>query len=361
MTNKPVINYRGVMMDDPSDRTKKICVPQIVDRNQTKTIADIVYSAIDRGLVAGLKPEAAQSIADGIMTQLGEVLNQGTGVLFGDYFAVRPYLSGTIPNLLAQLTAANKLRARFITGGAYRLDERKFSFHNTTESDAVPLITLIQPNENDTEPFTFDVNKDLAVTGENIKMGASAHLKLYNCDGDEPAFIADYDNARIRTNSDTFLLLRSDGLAELASVDRAGFKVERTITVEGVEITVESEMVYATRTDSPTPPVPVDPPRIDGAATQGQEDGVIEAPGGVIDVTGANLATATSVSLYYGDDGASIEDMTHWVDLPATYNPESDILTTDEGPAEDAPDSWGRVRVTTAGGSADYSVSYMVH
>ena len=339
MANKPVINYKGVMMEDPSDRTKKICVPQIVDRNQTKTIADIVYSAIDRGLVAGLKPEAAQSIADGIMTQLGEVLNQGTGVLFGDYFAVRPYLSGTIPNLLSQLTAANKLRARFITGGAYRLDERKFSFHNTTESDAVPLITLIQPNENDTEPFTFDVNKDLAVTGENIKMGASAHLKLYNCDGDEPAFIADYDNARIRTNSDTFLLLGSDGLAGLASVGRAGFKVERTVTVEGTEITVESEMVYATRTDSPVPPV-VPAPTIGSAGTQGCEPGTIEAPGGVVEVRGTNLETATVIDLLVGEDGAPVEDMELWQSLTATY---------------------GAVSVTTAGGSAAYPVQYSVH
>ena len=109
-----------------------------------------------------------------------------------------------------------------------------------------------------------------------------------------------------------------------------------------------------------TSPV-VDPPTITGAASQGEEDGVIDAPGGAIDVRGTNLASATSISLYYGDDGAPIENMTHWIDLPATYNPESGILTTDEGPDEDAPDSWGRVRVTTAGGSASYPVQYSVH
>jgi len=113
------------------------------------------------------------------------------------------------------------------------------------------------------------------------------------------------------------------------------------------------------RVEPPAPPV--NPPRIDGAATQGLEDGVVEAPGGVIDVTGENLETATSIGLYYGDDGAPIENMTHWKDLPATYQPESGILETDEGLDEEAPGFYGRVQVTTAGGSADYPVSYSVH
>ena len=113
------------------------------------------------------------------------------------------------------------------------------------------------------------------------------------------------------------------------------------------------------RVEPPVPPV--NPPTISGAASQGEEDGVIDAPGGAIDVTGTNLESATSISLYYGDDGAPIENMTHWMDLPATYDPESGILTTTEGPDEDAPDFYGRVKVTTAGGSADYSVRYSGH
>ena len=113
------------------------------------------------------------------------------------------------------------------------------------------------------------------------------------------------------------------------------------------------------RVEPPVPPV--NPPTISGAASQGEEDGVIDAPGGAIDVTGTNLESATSISLYYGDDGAPLENMTHWMDLPATYDPESGILSTTEGPDEDAPDFYGRVKVTTAGGSADYPVSYSGH
>ena len=49
---KPVINYKGHMTENPSD-----C-------NQVKTLEEAVYHAIDRGLIAGLKPSAARSIAD---------------------------------------------------------------------------------------------------------------------------------------------------------------------------------------------------------------------------------------------------------------------------------------------------------
>ena len=109
---KPVINYKGYMSENPADRTgAKICIPQIVDRNQVLTLEQVVADAIDRGLIAGLKSSAAKSIADGIMLQLGRTLNGGTGVIFGEFFAVRPYLTGTIANMLAPITSAS-CRAR---------------------------------------------------------------------------------------------------------------------------------------------------------------------------------------------------------------------------------------------------------
>ena len=85
---KPILNYKGVMLPDPSDPThvRKVCVPTLVDRNQTVDLEGAVAQAIDRGLIAGLKSSAAKSIADGIMLQLGELLNNGTGVIFGDFF-----------------------------------------------------------------------------------------------------------------------------------------------------------------------------------------------------------------------------------------------------------------------------------
>lgn len=65
--NKPVIRWKPVPQEDPSDRSRTLYIPQIVERNQTKTLTDVVYSAIDRGLIAGLKTSAAQSIAEGVL------------------------------------------------------------------------------------------------------------------------------------------------------------------------------------------------------------------------------------------------------------------------------------------------------
>ena len=71
------------------------------------------------------------------MIQLDGMLNSGTGVIFGEFFAVRPCLTGIIENMLAPITSANKLRVRFVPGSAYKLDEKDFSFHNATEAEGV--------------------------------------------------------------------------------------------------------------------------------------------------------------------------------------------------------------------------------
>ena len=346
--NKPIINYKGFMQEDPSDRTKRICVPQIVDRNQTKSLADIVYGAIDRGLIAGLKPEAAQSIADGIMTQLGETLNDGTGVLFGDYFSVRPYLSGTMPNVLSQLGPDNKLRARFIAGSAYRLDEKKFSFHNVTQSEELPGIDAVQPNRDDGEDGTWDSDGENAVIGKNIKLGDGDELQLFNCDGEDPVSLGAVDADDITTNSDK-LLVFAFGETPVPACSRLGFKVVKTIEADGVSVTVESQLYTAVKTIPPTP-VPGEP-TITGAKTQGDEDDHVNVSGGTLDVTGENLETATAIELL----NASGE---LWQTVEATY---ADGKLTAELEFEDRPSATGAVRVTTAGGSATHNVSYSSH
>ena len=64
---KPIINYKGYMTENPADRTgPKICIPQIVDRNQVLDLSEVIEKAIDRGLIAGLKsprstPRSARS------------------------------------------------------------------------------------------------------------------------------------------------------------------------------------------------------------------------------------------------------------------------------------------------------------
>ena len=66
-------------------------MPAIVEREEIVPLDEIVRRAIDRGLIAGLKPSAAEGIAQ----QLAYEFARGRSVSFGRYFYGRPYLSGT--------------------------------------------------------------------------------------------------------------------------------------------------------------------------------------------------------------------------------------------------------------------------
>ena len=247
---KPVINYKGYMTVNPADRTgAKICIPQIVDRNQVKTLESIVEEAIDRGLIAGLKPSAAAGVAQGIMIQLGQTLNSGTGIIFGDYFAVRPYLTGTIENLLAPISSDNKLRVRFVPGSAYRLDEKNFSFHNVTPSENVPVINDVVPGGGNGKSGYWRPDADLNIVGKFLKIGDADVVEVWNCDGETPVKTDTTigKSALIAANTDPLLTVDSTVLIPLESYTKLGFKVVKTIMVDDVETKIESEMFVATK------------------------------------------------------------------------------------------------------------------
>ena len=252
---KPVINYKGYMTDNPSDRTlPKICVPQIVDRNQVQTLEQVVAHAIDRGLIAGLKTSAAKSIADGIMLQLGETLNGGTGVIFGDFFAVRPYLTGTIANLLAPITTENKLRVRFVPGSAYKLDEKDFSFHNVTEAENVPKVTTVAPASTTGADGTWAPAEGVNIVGANLKLKASDEVQIYNCDAETPVLADTFHGSEVDpeygdVNTDPVLTINKEWVNAHSPTwgVKMGFKVVKKITVDNVEQTIESNMFVATK------------------------------------------------------------------------------------------------------------------
>ncbi len=245
---KPVINYKGHMTENPADRAgAKICIPQIVDRNQVLTLEQVVVEAIDRGLIAGLKSSAAKSIADGTMIQLGKTLNGGTGVIFGEFFAVRPYLTGTIENMLAPITSANKLRVRFVPGSAYKLDERNFSFHNVTESEDLPKIVEVVPDENGATPGTYKVGEGLVVTGEKLKLEVDrGSLNVYDLTGETPSLVTGIAADVLATNNDACLIV-DPALVQEDWPAKIGLKEVKQITIEGVEQIIESNMLVATK------------------------------------------------------------------------------------------------------------------
>ena len=252
---KPVINYKGHMTENPADRAgAKICIPQIVDRNQVLTLEQVVVEAIDRGLIAGLKSSAAKSIADGTMIQLGKTLNGGTGVIFGEFFAVRPYLTGTIENMLAPITSANKLRVRFVPGSAYKLDEKDFSFHNVTAAENVPKVTTVAPASTTGADGTWAPAEGVNIVGANLKLKASDEVQIYNCDAETPVLADTFHGSEVDpeygdVNTDPVLTINKEWVNAHSQNwgVKMGFKVVKKITVDNVEQTIESNMFVATK------------------------------------------------------------------------------------------------------------------
>ena len=98
----------------------------------------------------------------------------------------------------------------------------------------------------------------------------------------------------------------------------------------------------------------VAPPTITGAKTRGESEGSVNIAGGILDVVGQNLETATAVELW--SDGAT---PALWQTIPATYA--DGKLTTGELDYDQKPSDGGTVRVTTAGGTASYAITYCAH
>ena len=111
-----------------------ILVPAIVEREPAVPLDEIVARAIDRGLIAGVKPSYAEQIANAIAQQMYEEFRNGRGVKFGNYFYARLYLDGTSDDD-GRLTAANGINVRFVNGAGFKLAMDMFSFSNVNGGD----------------------------------------------------------------------------------------------------------------------------------------------------------------------------------------------------------------------------------
>ena len=98
-------------------------------------------------------------------------------------------------------------------------------------------------------------------------------------------------------------------------------------------------------------------PTITGAKTRGESEGSVNIAGGILDVVGANLETATAVELH--SDVQPTGEASLWQTVPATYA--DGKLTTGELDFDEKPSDGGFVRVETAGGSALYPITYCAH
>lgn len=143
MADKPTLGYCIEARQNPANRNETIFVPRLVERaGSTVSLATIVENAIDRGLIAGLKPSAAQGIADALAQQMFKEFTLGHNIQFGSYFHGQLYLDGTCESLAGPLTSANKLNIRLFKGKDFKLSREDFSMQLGTDL-AAPSITDI--------------------------------------------------------------------------------------------------------------------------------------------------------------------------------------------------------------------------
>ena len=137
--DKAKLKFEVRSQKDPTDETRTIFVPAIVERADPMQLSKVVYNAINEGRIAGLKPNAAKSIAEGICDQIYEELKEGNSIAFMKYFHVRLYLDGTVADAGSQLTGANKVNVRIAPGSDFRLGLDTFSWSNVANDKSAKL------------------------------------------------------------------------------------------------------------------------------------------------------------------------------------------------------------------------------
>lgn len=140
--------------------------PRIVGRETALDLADVVYNAINRGLVAGLKASAAEEIATGIIDELYALLSEGASVKFADYFTVRLYLHG-LSDEQGTLTDKNELGATFVAGKDYDLDLDDYSWH-FVGSGLLPKIELVTNGAAGAINGILNIGQNVVVVGKNL-------------------------------------------------------------------------------------------------------------------------------------------------------------------------------------------------
>ena len=190
--DKPILFYE-VRVHQNRITGGPVYVPAIVEREEAVPLETVIERAIDRGLIAGIKPSAAKQIADAIAQQMYEEFRNGRGVKFGNYFYARLYLDGTSDSD-GKLTSANGINVRFQNGMGFRLTRDMFSFSNVNGGD-IPGTDFLISEADGAERGVLIPNENVILNGVNLWRDGDAGTKVgfYGIDpvtgeiSDEPA------------------------------------------------------------------------------------------------------------------------------------------------------------------------------
>ena len=186
--DKPILFYE-VRVHQNRITGGPIYVPAIVDREEAVPLETIIERAIDRGLIAGIKPSAAKQIADAIAMQMYEEFRQGRGVKFGNYFYARLYLDGTTDSD-GKLTSANSVNVRFQQGTGFKLTMDQFSFSNINGGE-IPGTDFLISEADGAERGILIPNENIILNGVNLwkdgDMGTKVSFYLIDQTTGEPS------------------------------------------------------------------------------------------------------------------------------------------------------------------------------
>lgn len=333
---KQIVNY--TLQHGTTPEGQPFTIPAIVDRLQSVGLETVLKNAIDRGLIAGIKESAAGSIAEGIIEQVYKELKDGNGVKFGDFFYVRLYLDGQT-DANGTLTDENTINARFAKGPAFALTLDDFSFHYVASEDA-PKVNLIESWKQGSTSGTIQPDADVLVHGERF-FADDTLTEVVFVKGETKVVVDSF------TTENDYLLRfpRPAGLDE----GEWKFYVQRR--------NEETGLIYASGVRNVTveAQTAVPAPTITAAASPDEADGTVLINGGRLVVEGTNLDTATEVKMYT-DASEVLTPDSLWATVPATFA--DGKLTTDVMEYSESPSQTGWIQVTTAGGSAQYAVTY---
>ena len=173
--DKPILFY-DVRVQTSRVTGGTLYLPAIVEREEAVPLDVIIERAIDRGLIAGIKPSAAKQIADAIAQQMYEEFRAGRGVKFGNYFYARLYLDGTSDSD-GKLTSANSINVRFVNGSGFKLTMDMFSFSNVNGGD-IPGTDFLISEADGAERGVLIPNENVILNGVNLWRDGDAGTKV---------------------------------------------------------------------------------------------------------------------------------------------------------------------------------------
>jgi len=325
--------------------TKDSYVPVIIDRVQATDLSAVVENCIDRGLITGMKPTAAQGIAEGIAEQIAREFSLGRGVSFGQFFYGRPYLTGKV-DTNGRLTSENAVNIRLYKGNGFKLalDDFAFSFDGSGD---LPKVDFIVCDGN-------GVRGEI-VTGASVKVNG----RFLNSAGDtNKVYFEEVGGVGVPIVVDSFTAA-SDNLLAFASP--AGLVAGRAyeVTVERIDPNGVTRTANVKRVTVKAGAAPADPPEITRVQSDNEPDGTVNVGGAFLEVSGQNILDATEVKLY-NSHGTLLDT----VPMERHEERADTIRSTRSVAVEYTPEGGsetGSLSVTTDGGSDTHAVTLVSH